>query len=527
MKTHNIARINGAGSQLTAAFMERVQQSALPAAPQPVSVTPAEIPMILTLDELRPNPDNPRKQRNPRYDDIKASIARRGLDSVPKVTKNPATPDYFIFSDGGNTRYAILRELWEETRDERFYRLTCYVKPWPGRLMCLLGHLAENDLQGKLSFIDRAKGIADARVLYEQESDQRLSLRTFSTLLDRDGYRLDSSEIQRMEYSLQYLYPVFPRLFDNGMGRPQARSLIRLHRALADSADSNPTIVDKDKLFTLFNATATQFDDPDIWSFEAFEDALLSALGDSSGHSPDWWKLILSGETALHSPPTLPPPSEADFQTGQPPVMQTLAPAETPAVLSAGTAPGTEVRTAGLTLNELADAHQTADTPPASAHDDPRLAEDYREEQLALRGVNATPPENSPSASSLPSQTLDARSVSRLRTLLLRDAYALADMASVTHCLVSDESSDQPGFRVVIPHDMSDVSGVATFLLELCNGSDTLSFPLRWLGGDNVSAPCFDNALSLATGLITGIAQFRAWIRDQKADATLPGENSL
>lgn len=179
------------------------------------------------------------------------------------MTKNPATPDYFIFSDGGNTRYAILRELWEETRDERFYRLTCYVKPWPGRLMCLLGHLAENDLQGKLSFIDRAKGIADARVLYEQESDQRLSLRTFSTLLDRDGYRLDSSEIQRMEYSLQYLYPVFPRLFDNGMGRPQARSLIRLHRALADSADSNPTIVDKDKLFTLFNATATQFDDPD------------------------------------------------------------------------------------------------------------------------------------------------------------------------------------------------------------------------------------------------------------------------
>lgn len=134
----------------------------------------------------------------------------QGTGLRPQSDQNPATPDYFIFSDGGNTRYAILRELWEETRDERFYRLTCYVKPWPGRLMCLLGHLAENDLQGKLSFIDRAKGIADARVLYEQESDQRLSLRTFSTLLDRDGYRLDSSEIQRMEYSLQYLYPVFP-----------------------------------------------------------------------------------------------------------------------------------------------------------------------------------------------------------------------------------------------------------------------------------------------------------------------------
>ncbi|SFK35638.1 hypothetical protein SAMN05421680_1724, partial [Xenorhabdus mauleonii] len=33
----------------------------------------AEMPMILTLDQLRPNPDNPRTSRNPRFDDIKAS----------------------------------------------------------------------------------------------------------------------------------------------------------------------------------------------------------------------------------------------------------------------------------------------------------------------------------------------------------------------------------------------------------------------------------------------------------------------
>lgn len=33
-----------------------------------------EMPMVLTLEQLRPNPDNPRTSRNPKYEDIKASI---------------------------------------------------------------------------------------------------------------------------------------------------------------------------------------------------------------------------------------------------------------------------------------------------------------------------------------------------------------------------------------------------------------------------------------------------------------------
>ncbi|SFK37151.1 hypothetical protein SAMN05421680_1804, partial [Xenorhabdus mauleonii] len=37
------------------------------------SLPASEMPMILTLDQLRPNPDNPRTSRNPRFDDIKAS----------------------------------------------------------------------------------------------------------------------------------------------------------------------------------------------------------------------------------------------------------------------------------------------------------------------------------------------------------------------------------------------------------------------------------------------------------------------
>lgn len=47
-------------------------------------VAMGETPMVLTLDQLRPNPDNPRTTRNPRYDDIKNSIHARGLDTVLK-----------------------------------------------------------------------------------------------------------------------------------------------------------------------------------------------------------------------------------------------------------------------------------------------------------------------------------------------------------------------------------------------------------------------------------------------------------
>ncbi|EDH9936941.1 hypothetical protein CC602_23110, partial [Salmonella enterica subsp. enterica serovar Typhi] len=53
-----------------------------------VAIMPtSEMPMVLTLDEVAPNPDNPRTTRNPKYDEIKESIRARGLDTVPKVTK--------------------------------------------------------------------------------------------------------------------------------------------------------------------------------------------------------------------------------------------------------------------------------------------------------------------------------------------------------------------------------------------------------------------------------------------------------
>ena len=184
-----MSRLKNKMPDLSSALLQRgktaTATSAETAAVMPLPVS--EMPMVLTLDELRPNPDNPRTSRNPRFDDIKASIRARGLDTVPKVTRDPEGEPVYIFSDGGNTRYEILCELWQETGDERYYRIPCMFKPWPGRLACVIGHLAENEVRGDLSFIEKAFGIRRARAIYEEQLGKNVTLRELSALLTEAG----------------------------------------------------------------------------------------------------------------------------------------------------------------------------------------------------------------------------------------------------------------------------------------------------------------------------------------------------
>jgi ParB family protein of integrating conjugative element (PFGI_1 class) len=131
--------------------------------------------------------------RNPAYAEIKASIRERGLDAPPAITRRPGEAHYII-RNGGNTRLAILRELWSETKEERFFRIPCLFRPWParGEIVALTGHLAENELRGGLSFIERALGIEKAREFYEQESGQALSQSELARRLTADGFRCRS-----------------------------------------------------------------------------------------------------------------------------------------------------------------------------------------------------------------------------------------------------------------------------------------------------------------------------------------------
>ncbi|WP_423808447.1 ParB family protein [Pokkaliibacter plantistimulans] len=196
-------------------------------------------PMILTLDQLRPFDNNPRLSKNPLYEDIKASILKRGLDNPPPVTRRPGET-YYIIRNGGNTRLAILNELWTETKEERFFRIPVLFKPWKlldangrenvaiGELDTLVGHLAENALRSDLTFIEKALGVAKARALYEQQEGAAISQRELARRLEADGFPIDRSNISRMEAAIQYLYPCIPNLLTLGMGRPQIEQLLKM-----------------------------------------------------------------------------------------------------------------------------------------------------------------------------------------------------------------------------------------------------------------------------------------------------------
>lgn len=192
----------------------------------------ANTPMVLTLDELRPYELDPRIKRNPLYQEIKASIRERGLDSALQITKRPGA-DHYIIRNGGNTRLAILRELWMETKDERFFRIHCLFRPWPerGEIIALTGHLAENELRGGLTFIERALGVEKARELYEQESGKTLSQSELSRRLAADGFPVQQSHISRMQDTIRYLLPAIPNVLYGGLGRHQVERLAVLRKA--------------------------------------------------------------------------------------------------------------------------------------------------------------------------------------------------------------------------------------------------------------------------------------------------------
>jgi ParB family protein of integrating conjugative element (PFGI_1 class) len=198
----------------------------------------ADTPMMVTLNQLSPYSLNPRIMRNPRYDDIKASIQQRGLDAPPVITRRPGDP-HFTIRNGGNTRLSILKELWAETRDERYFRIPCLFRPWcaRGEIVALTGHLAENELHGGLTFIERALGVEKARKLYEQESGDFLSQTELAQRLTADGYPLTQPHISRMQDAVEHLLPAIPTLLYAGLGKPQIERLIALRKAASRSWD--------------------------------------------------------------------------------------------------------------------------------------------------------------------------------------------------------------------------------------------------------------------------------------------------
>ena len=332
----------------------------------------ADTPMVVTLDQLHPYDHDPRKKRNPAYEEIKASIRERGLDAAPAITRRPGE-DHYIIRNGGNTRLAILRELWSETKDERFFRISCLFRPWPERceIVALTGHLAENELRGGLTFIERALGVEKAREFYELESGIPLSQSELARRLAADGYPVQQSHISRMADAVRYLLPAIPTVLYAGLGRHQVERLSVMRKASERTwehyAKGRSLAQDFDDFF---QEVLSQFDvQADEFSAQRVQDELIGQMAELLGIDYDVLALDMteseSRQRALVSDPTPPskPPALPDPGAVARPPAVTAPPAAMPA-------PPADPPAAAPSMRESdADANQAGMASPTAASD--------------------------------------------------------------------------------------------------------------------------------------------------------------
>ncbi|UII69657.1 ParB family protein [Pseudomonas sp. HN11] len=292
-------------------IIEKLHQDHFPRGPEleRLSDPIIDTPMLVTLEQLRPYEHNPRFIRNPLYDDIKASIRERGLDQPPPITRRPGET-YFIIRNGGNTRLAILGELWQETHDERFFRIHCLFRPWSNEITTLIGHLAESDLHGQLTFIERALAVAKLKTMLEAD-EAALSQRELARRLASGGYPISQSHISRMLDTLEYLLPAIPQTLYAGLGKPKIERLIGL-RSQAERT-WNRYQSDAIAFPEFWLDTLGQFDAvPDSLDFEQVQDELLTRMSRLFGQSYRMLALELSDtQRIIRTPGGVVMPSES------------------------------------------------------------------------------------------------------------------------------------------------------------------------------------------------------------------------
>ena len=151
------------------------------------------------VDEIRPYERNPRRANNAKFAEIKESIRATGIRNPLTVTRRPGEK-HFIVEAGGNTRLLAAQQLWAETRDPRFEKLTVIFRPWRSEGHVLVAHLIENEQRGDMTFWDKANGVVALKAKLEEEKGRTLSLRQLEEELKTAGFSVNTATLA------QYLY---------------------------------------------------------------------------------------------------------------------------------------------------------------------------------------------------------------------------------------------------------------------------------------------------------------------------------
>lgn len=195
--------------------------------------------MRLRCTDIKPYDHNPRTSTNAKYAEIKAGILERGglPTGALSVTKRPGSSQYMLYM-GGNTRLAIIKELWEETGDSRFEYLDVSYKAWKSESDTLAAHLIENEARADTLFWEKATGIIELREQLQAESGEIISSRDLEKHTKSLGLQVRHSLVITYDFAVENLAPLALWLTHDNVRVIKARyaQLEKLAVALDDQA---------------------------------------------------------------------------------------------------------------------------------------------------------------------------------------------------------------------------------------------------------------------------------------------------
>ncbi len=153
-----------------------------------------ECQIELDVDHIRTYEHNPRRADNAKFLEIKESIRASGIRNPLTVTRRPGEA-HFIVEAGGNTRLFAMQQLWRESGEARFARLSVLFRPWRSESHVLIAHLIENEQRGEMTFWDKASGMATLKSLLESEQGRAYSVREFEAELKTVGIPISTSTL--------------------------------------------------------------------------------------------------------------------------------------------------------------------------------------------------------------------------------------------------------------------------------------------------------------------------------------------
>lgn len=163
-----------------------------------------ECQIELRVTDIRPYEDNPRRSANAKFAEIKESIRAAGIRNPLTVTRRPGE-SHFIVESGGNTRLLAVQQLWTETADPRFEKLSVLFRPWRSESHVQTAHMVENEQRGDMTFWDRATGIIGIKERLEAEKGQPLSLRQLEAELIAMGLATNPTSLSHYIFATERL----------------------------------------------------------------------------------------------------------------------------------------------------------------------------------------------------------------------------------------------------------------------------------------------------------------------------------